>query len=315
MVESQTQESSAAAKLFERSICLVASFSRMGTRRKVSNSQIEAEADKSLLHVSKEILDSQDFRAVQKHDGETRNYLRGIALPSPMFKGGVSLIPIALVEQVDAYLQDRIAERDMLVQTAIKAYPGLIEKAQRRLGPLFDSRDYPPVDRVKAAFNLSTQYVVFNTPGTLKAISKSIFEREQAKAEKEISEATGAIIQVLTLNFQKLIEHMVERLTPEADGKQKIFRNSLVENMDEFLTTFKARVTVAGEDRQDVVELMTLADRAREVMKNVTPDALRDSTDIRQYVSNSMAKVKESLDLMVESRSRVRRDEDEEEVA
>ncbi len=68
----------------------------MGDTRKVFNlSQIEADADKDLLHVSKHLLDSAELKVIGRFDGEIRRFLYDICLP---FEIGIHLLPGAALE-------------------------------------------------------------------------------------------------------------------------------------------------------------------------------------------------------------------------
>ncbi len=61
--------------LARKTVCIEVRLSTMGNTRKVSTSQIEADADKDLLRVSKHLLDSAELKAVGRFDGESRRFL------------------------------------------------------------------------------------------------------------------------------------------------------------------------------------------------------------------------------------------------
>src|SRR5574337_380025 len=128
--------------LFNRAIILSLTMSCLGTRRKVSTTSIETDADKALLHVSKDILDSPELSAIHHLDGSIRKYLKARGLPSPL-KHGCYLLPIDLIEPGEQRLGERFAERETAVGAFMTAYPAKVEDIQRRLGPLFDATDYP----------------------------------------------------------------------------------------------------------------------------------------------------------------------------
>ena len=47
----------------------------LGNSRKVSSAQVEVDADKNLIRVSKTLLDSPELQAIRRLDGELRYYL------------------------------------------------------------------------------------------------------------------------------------------------------------------------------------------------------------------------------------------------
>ena len=76
--------------LARKTVCIKVRLSTMGNTRKVSTSQIEADADKDLLRVSKHLLDSAELKAIGRFDGEIRRFLYNICLP---FEVGIHLLP------------------------------------------------------------------------------------------------------------------------------------------------------------------------------------------------------------------------------
>ncbi len=278
--------------LFDRAIILSLTMSCLGTRRKVSTTSIETDADKALLHVSKDILDSPELAAIHHLDGSIRKYLKTRGLPSPL-KHGCYLLPIDLIEPVEQRLSELFAERETAVGAFMTAYPAKIEDVQRRLGPLFDTTDYPPVGELRAAFEASFQYLTFGAPTALQGVSRTLYEREKDKAIQRIAAVEDEITQVLRFSLKELVDHMVDRLQPTSDGKPKVFRNTLISNLTEFLDTFKARNLTNDQD------LEALTHQARAILAGADAETLRSSADTRAHVHQQMATVKHALDALV----------------
>src|ERR1700681_4916862 len=116
--------------LAKKTVCIKMRLSTMGNTRKVSTSQIEADADKDLLRVSKQLLDSAELKAIRRFDGEIRRFLYNICLP---FEIGIQLLPIAALETVEDRLHEFVDERQVLVQSFLSAYPSLCQDAATRL--------------------------------------------------------------------------------------------------------------------------------------------------------------------------------------
>ena len=88
----------------------------MGNTRKVSTSQIEADADKDLLRVSKHLLDSAELKAIGRFDSEIRRFLYGICLP---FEIGIHLLPVAALEVMEERLRKFLTDRAELVKAFV----------------------------------------------------------------------------------------------------------------------------------------------------------------------------------------------------
>ena len=278
--------------LFDRAVCLSLAMGCLGTRRKVAATSIQVDADKDMLHVSKAILESEELDAIKTFDGEMRVWLAKRALPSP-FRRGTYLIPLDLVEQVDGKIVEYQEKRRFLTDAFLAAYDQSVESAKKRLNGLFNAADYPGADKVRAAFYVDVRYLAFGVPEKLEGIRKDLFEREKAKAETQWREASDEVRQALRAGLADVVDHMVERLQGNGDGKPKVFRDTLVENMSEYLELFDPR------NITDDIQLAQLVGRCKNVLDGVDADALRASDAIRAKVKSGMQEVQAVLDTMV----------------
>jgi hypothetical protein len=278
--------------LDDKSVLLVVDFHKLGNTRKVSTSQIEVDADKSMLHVNKTLLDSPEFDAIKTHDGRTRSWLYTRALPS-LFKEGVFRVPNTLVVEVDEYLAQRSAERKTLVGYFRQSYPMRVQEALTRLNGLGNATDYLDADEAARKFGLTWRYITFATPDALKNLKAGLFEREKQKIATLVQEAGEEIKTVLRVQMSALVKRMITQLTPTADGKRKKIYESLTGNVADFLDTFDAR------NIADDVELKALVERARTVLAGVDPLILRNAEDIRKDVKDGFEQIGTQLDKMI----------------
>lgn len=276
--------------LARKTVCIKVRLSTMGNTRKVSTSQIEADADKDLLRVSKHLVDSAELKAIGRFDGEIRRFLYNICLP---FEVGIHLLPIAALQTVEGQLRQFAEDRKQLVTAFIVAYPSLCQDAAKRLRGLYNPADYPPVEDIAREFGFSWQYVSFGVPDQLKSISREVWEEEREKAAQRMAEASAEIQVVLRESMAKLVQHMADRLKEGPDGKPLRFKESTVSNLVEFLTNFEFRNVT------DDKELQALATQARQILQGVSADDLRTTGDLRVKVQQGMADIATQLDTML----------------
>jgi hypothetical protein len=262
----------------------------MGNIRKVSTSQIEADADKDLLRVSKHLIDSAELKAIGRFDGEIRRHLYNICLP---FEIGIHLLPIAALEQVEQRLRQFAVDREQLVKAFLAAYPSLCLDAGKRLRGLYNPADYPPGEEVAREFGFSWQYVSFGVPDQLKGISQEVWEQEREKAAQRMAEASCEIQHVLRESMAKLVQHMADRLKDSADGRPLRFKETTVSNLVEFLTNFEFRNITDDND------LQTLVAQARQLLQGINADDLRTTGELRTKVQQGMAGIAAQLDTML----------------
>lgn len=278
--------------LDDKSVLLVVEFRKLGNTRKVNMSQVDVNADKSMLHMNKNLLASPEYDAIKTHDGKTRQWLYSRALPS-LFKEGVYRVPNTMVVDVDEYLSARSAERRELVELFRRSYVLRVNAAKEKLNGLFNPRDYYSPDEAARRFDLTWRYVTFDTPNALKNLKDGLFEREREKIVKMVEEANEEIRNVLRLQLSELVKRMITQLTPKSDGKRKKIYDSLTGNLEDFLSTFNAR------NIADDVELQALVEKARNVVKGVDPDLLRNEDFVRITVKDGFDQINKQLDQMI----------------
>lgn len=265
----------------------------LGNSRKVSSAQVEVDADKNLIRVSKTLLDSPELQAIRRLDGDLRRYLYNMCLP---FEPGIHLLPIGLIETVDARLHEFEAKREELVETFIAAYPRLCEEAARRLRTLYNPLDYPPVAEVRSEFTCSWQYISYGVPHQLREVSERMFQDERDKAAQRMSEAYTEVRQVLREAMAELVAHMRDRLTDQANGTPQRLRESTVQKLREFLDTFDFRNVTNDQELKEQVE------RARALLTGTTTDAIRNMAELRSRVREGMSEIAARLEPMVSER-------------
>lgn len=265
-----------------KTICLVLKVGRFGNHRLASMADVSVDADKTLLRMTKTLLDSPELAAIQKHDNALSARVRGLAFKA-LFKGGVYLLPLTLVPTIEQILHEAYGQRKVLVDRACDKYAQRTAETSARLGVTYDVDDYPSVDRFRAAFYLEHSYVTFDTPGKLKAISAELFEAEKAKAAAKLEAVADECKLAMRAGLLQLVQHLAERLTPDEEGKQKRLHQSTIQNFNEFLALFEMR-DVTGD-----TDLANLVAQAREVMTGVDRDVLKTDELVRQKVQTTMA--------------------------
>jgi hypothetical protein len=287
--------------ILDNTLCVSVKLNRLGVNRKVRASEVEVDADRKMIRVSKKILDSPSLKAIGKIDAKIRQTLFTYALPSSrLFRGGIYCIPSQTAPVLDEILTVDSLARDEACQVFYADYERQRVEAQETLRALYNPLDYPSLETVKRSFGMEVSYINMGVPQNLEGISRSIFEREKTKQAAKITEAADEIKNALRSMMQDLVAHMVERLAPDDENlddngqpKPKKFHASMVEKMGTFLELFESK-NVAND-----AELAALVSKAKAIMKGVDPKALRSNDDLRSYVVREMGAVKASLDTMV----------------
>lgn len=292
-----------------KTICLSLNIGSFGNRKKASMAAVQVDADKSLLRLTKTLLDSPELQAIKKHDTALAASIRAIAFPS-LFKGGIYRLPVGMVATVNDIINAAIERRKALVDAAVAVYPQRVAETVERLGDTANDKDYPSSERFRATFYLEYEYVTFETPLRLKAISPELFNQELQKAKIRLESVASVCEQTMRAGLLKLIEHLNDRLMPTDDGKKKRLDKSAIGHLNDFLATFELRNVT------DDAQLGELVEKARGIMKGLDKKTLKQDDLVRQKVQEELTAIQAALDpLVLDKATRVISFDDEVEVA
>lgn len=268
------------AALLDNAVLLRLKFSRYGTSKKVATSQVEVNTDKTKLRITKRILDSPEADAIGKAEDRIIAWVKSQCLPSTIDEG-LWFVPLQNSENVNSRLKEMGEERKEKVELLCAALPAIEDRDREQLKDLYSSTDYPSSDALRRAFGIEWYFLALTAPRSLQNVSEEIYMESKRRMEQNIATATESVQAILREQFKKLVDHLVDRLTPEADGKKRVFRDTLTSNFKEFLAKFSTM------NITDDVELDNLVGVARQLLDGVEPDALRDLDELR---SDTLAK-------------------------
>lgn len=292
-------ENGNAEKALQRAVVLSVSFGKPGVRRKVDNSEVEIDADKSLIHVSKEILSCEEYKAVGKLDALLTKTLREKCLPAnKFFRRGFHLVSPEMLSEVDQTVMDFKAKRTVSKDAFLKIYPVLVEQDKSRLRGTYDATDYPPIEEVNRAFYLRSRYLTLTTPDNLRGASAEIFARQEQENAQFWAEAREEVRSTLRAAMSEFVNHLLDKLTGAGGEKPKIFRDTAVTKLTGFLDTFEKRNI--GDDG----DMLVLVQKARQLMAGVDPQTLRENGTVRETIMGGFEEIKGQLDELMTTRTR-----------
>jgi hypothetical protein len=257
------------------------------------------DAQEQFLSAGKKLLDSKHpaFRAVTAVRTKATDHWRSLTLPFP--EPGVRLIKQEKVEDFAATMADFKAELADAVANLDRHFGELKAAARERLGSLFNAGDYP--ETLVGLFDLAWDFPSVEPPDYLVALSPLVYEQERARVAARFDEAVQLAEAAFTEEFARLVEHLTERLTgTNDDGTPKVFRESAVGNLLDFFSRFR-ELNVRSNPQLDA-----LVEQARQAVRGVAAQDLRDGEGLRQRVSAQLTRVQSSLDALLVERPRRR---------
>jgi hypothetical protein len=277
------------------------SFTWLGVRKTLTPEQKTQAAESfgaegDFLSARKKLLDTKHaaYKDVTAVRGRVGSYWKSLTLPYP--EPGVRLIR---QEQIDAFNQQMSAFRAELLDAVARLddhYADLKSAARRRLGNLYDSLDYPPT--LRGLFDLAWEFPSVQPPDYLLQLNPAIYEQEKNRIAARFEEAVRLAEQAFLSEFAGLVSHLCERLSAEASGEKKVFRDTCVTNLTEFFDRFR-QLNVHSNDQLD-----NLVAEAQNLVRGVEPQVLRANDTLRQHIATQLSGVQASLDGMLIDRPR-----------
>jgi hypothetical protein len=272
--------------------------------RKTLTSQQKAQAAESFgaegafLSAGKKLIDTRDstFQAVTGIRSRLVHLWKAMSLPYP--EPGVRLIRQHEVQLFTVQATTLKAELEEAVSRLDEHFAELKEAARERLGSLYSDADYP--QSLQGLFRAEWDFPSVEPPDYLRELSPELFRQEQSRVAARFEEAVRLAEDAFINELGSLVSHLTERLSGTEDGKPKVFRDSVVENLTEFFQRFRALNIGSSEQLDDLVE------QAQQITRGVEPRQLRENADLRQEVATQLAGVQSVLDGLLVDRPRRR---------
>lgn len=277
------------------------SFTWFGVRKSLTREQKEQAADSfgaegEFLSAGKKLIDTQHpkFRAVTAVRSRAMNYWKGLSLPYP--EVGIRLIKQNAIDEFASHMGGLRQELEEAVVQLDEQYDELTLAARRRLGSLYSAADYPA--SLQGLFSVDWDFPSVEPPEYLRRLNPELYEQECERVRSRFDEAVRLAEAAFTDEFAQLVSHLCERLNGEPGGRQKVFRNSAVDNLRDFFERFRS-LNVGTN-----AELDRLVDQAQGIVSGVRPQSLRDNSGLRQEVATKLSGVQSVLDGLLVDRPR-----------
>lgn len=294
-------ESTAVVRVRNNFIACRVKFKWFGTSKSLTSDQKSRAAesfgaDGTAISAAKRLIDTkhESYRALTSIKSQINRYWRDSSLPYP--EAGIRLIRNDAVDEFNSSLLGFKDELESAVIDLDRHFWDLKEAARVRLGALFDHDDYP--SSLSNEFQVSWDFPSVDAPDYLRRLSPDIYCRECERVRSQFSNAVELAEQMFREQLAELVEHLMERLSTDENGKQKTFRDSTITNLDDFFSRFRQLNIGSNEELDQLVE------QAQSVIRGVEPQRLRDNDSLRQRIATQMSAVQASLDGMMIDRPR-----------
>ena len=245
-------------------------------------------AAKGVAAVHKRLLgDCAELDAVQKFAGNTRN--AHYAMTMPWSDTGLRLLPTQQYFKYHSEMTAMQTEFARLTRNFLDAYDWEIQNAQLKLGALFNADEYPTVDSLTGKFKFKINYMPLPSAGDFRVdITDETASALRTQYEDYYKQQLGSAMQDIWQRTYDAVSRMSERL--DYTDTKKVFRDSLVDNMNEMIELLGTCNVTNDPVMRDAQQ------RLADALKGVSPDALRDSAELRVTTKRSVDDVKHIIE-------------------
>lgn len=245
---------------------------------KGASEQIETEklTAKNQASVVSRLFARQDVQELSRVATEARKRFHELVLP---YGRSAGLVPTAryfdFMEEIGQFRRQFEAEKQDLLSNFKQA----LDNAAEANGKLFDINNYPSYAEMEDRIFFSIEITPVPTGNEYDQLADLTPEQiENLKREAIITNQSKAedAMKALYDRLFKTVKHVGERLTDEETGDQKVFRDTLLTNLEKAL---EAAETLNITDDND---LKQLAQEVREVIAGVTANDLRRDAELRR---------------------------------
>lgn len=261
---------------------------------------------------SKTLIEAKEYDALCSYLTSARNSIMNRYVVPSFLDDGVYAVKMEALPDLERDIE--AARKEMagnLIPDLLKVYPDKVLEARQLWNGAFKAAEYPGVKDegngsvsidtkpLASRFNLKFAYWAINVP---EGLPPEIREREEKKLRDAYAQAEAKIVEMLYTGFQELVNHLVDRLTPNADGTKKTFQYSTFQNMVEFIGTFQ------NKNVFNDVKLASLVAQAQDIISTVgTPGMkpedmakrVRDYDSVRNRTAEQFKGLKGEVDKMI----------------
>lgn len=241
----------------------------------------EAQSGMSAGRYTKKLVSKERIKRVANVDGSIRTIHAQETLP--WMQDGVALLPIKNWHRYMEKMNEKRREWEDAVQEFLD---GLAEEkmlAKLRLGKMYREEEFPTASALRGRFVFSVQ--VFPVPDSSHFVGALLSPQDMAEAqeslEQAVKDATQEAVREMWERACRPITRMIDRLS----GPERIFRDSLVENVAEMVDAIQ-RMNITNDPK-----LKEMAEQMQTRLLKYTPETLRSDPAVRSEMATEAQKV------------------------
>jgi len=249
----------------------------------------DAQAKKGVANVYKQLLgDCDELSALRTHVTATRNMHSNMTMP--WSNSGLRLLPTAQYFKYTKAMSQMQNEFEALKTKFLNSYNDTVVDVQLELGTLFLREDYPTVESLNSKFAFRMNYTPLPDVGDFRVdVGNDALREIRAEYSNFYTAQYNTAMNNMWTRLHKALSNMSERLDYSSKEDKKVFRDTLVGNVNDMIELLRVcNVTKS-------IQMSDMANKLEDAMSGVTADALREDVTFRAETKAAVDAVMKSL--------------------
>jgi len=194
---------------------------------------------------------SEKLAEIGKLSSAIRNW--SYSQTSPWSDAGTRLLPSTLFFDYKSKLTEYEKMFTDKVTEFLGEYDVLVSKAAFQLGDLFNREDYPEVEKIQSKFGMHYTFSPVPEAGDFRVdIGEAGMKELQERYSQAYKSRIEASMKDVWERLHDALSKMSERFDYDGSGTKKIFRDSLVENVQELVGLLK-HLNITGDMQLEAI--------------------------------------------------------------
>lgn len=185
---------------------------------------------------------------------------------------GVRLLPAGIYLEYTQKLREQQREYDKAVEEFFADYDKLKADARLMLNGLFSESDYPSIENLRCKFGIKLRVLPFPDA---EQFGVALPEADLISIRESINEQTQEAVDTAMKDLWTRLYDVVARMSERLSNRDNIFRDSLIENVNE-ICELLPKLNFAGDEK-----LEELRKRVEDNLTIHSPETLRDDPTTR----------------------------------
>jgi hypothetical protein len=255
--------------------------------------------DPKMFSVSKRLIDKKDLKLIYKVSRKFLKELKEKCAKCSMLHSSMFILPNSMIMEVDELVIRVREDMEACLNMLEHEYEDMKTRQAERLGPEFNSADYPPFEEWRKAWRIETMLWTFDVPKALKSIDRDLYIHTAKKVQMMWADYGEQVRDNMRTETLEAIQYFIDITGDDPEtGKPRYFTAPRAEKLKQFFHSLEAH------DITNDTQTVELARQAKLLLSGITPKEIRKSKDLREGLHSAFSGIKEEASKILVVRER-----------